>query len=147
VLWKLATAGGQPVQLLDRPVYRARVAADGRSVAAFWQPSEGSWEIGLISPEGGLTRRRPLPPGTDIVGGLRLTDDGLAVDLVRVERNVNNLWRVPLDGGAPIQLTHFESDHIRGFDWSRDGRLLAIIRGGWRGDVVLLNGAWNGPDR
>ena len=67
-------------------------------------------------------------------------------NLVRTEANVGNLWRVPLDGGAPVRLTHFDSERIHGFDWSHDGRLLAVVRGGWRGDIVLLRGDGISPD-
>jgi len=50
----------------------------------------------------------------------------------------SNIWRQPLDGSAPRQLTHFTSDRIFSFAWSRDGKRLAVSRGTVSGDVVLI---------
>ena len=145
-LWKLATAGGQPVKLLDGTVDALKVSPDGSSVAVFWQPG-GRWEIGVVPLEGGeLARSQAVPTGTSISAGIHLAQSGSAVDLVRIEGNVSNLWRVPLGRGTPVQLTHFVSEHIQSFDWSHDGRLLAVVRGGWRGNIVLLSGDAIGPD-
>jgi hypothetical protein len=36
-------------------------------------------------------------------------------------------------------LTDFKTDHIFFFDWSRDGRQLALARGTRASDVVLIN--------
>jgi len=46
----------------------------------------------------------------------------------------------PLDGGPPRQVTDFKSDRIFGFEWSRDGKQLALARGTESSDVVLISG-------
>ncbi|HMK29236.1 MAG TPA: hypothetical protein VK473_06075, partial [Terriglobales bacterium] len=51
---------------------------------------------------------------------------------------VSNLWVQPLDGGAMYQLTHFPSDTITSFEWSPDGKSLAVSREHDVADVVLL---------
>jgi hypothetical protein len=43
----------------------------------------------------------------------------------------------PIDGGAPKQLTHYNSGRIFWFDISRDGQL-ALARGSQSSDVVLI---------
>jgi len=48
-----------------------------------------------------------------------------------------NLWKQPLSGGPPVQLTHFEEE-MRSFDWSVDGRTLAVSRLSRLSDVVLI---------
>jgi len=44
----------------------------------------------------------------------------------------------PLDGSPPKQLTAFKAERILAFNWSRDGRSLAFIRGIETSDVVLI---------
>ena len=52
--------------------------------------------------------------------------------------NADNLWLQPLDGTPGHQITDFKSELIRDFDWSPDGRKIAIIRGHIDSDVVLI---------
>jgi len=51
---------------------------------------------------------------------------------------VDNLWMQPLDGSARRQLTHFTSEKINGYAYSRDGSRLTIGRGHADSDAVLL---------
>lgn len=85
--------------------------------------------------------RSPLPPEKEL-WHLRFSRDGRALDVALLDSIAGNVWRLPLDGGPPVQLTNFSSDELRSFDWSWDGKLLACLRGGWRGDVVLIRGDW-----
>lgn len=41
-------------------------------------------------------------------------------------------------GGAPHLVTSFTADRIFSYDWSRDGKQLAVVRGAWTSDMVLL---------
>ena len=69
---------------------------------------------------------------------LRWAPDGGSVLFVRHdERDVGNIWSVPLDGSRPRQVTAFDSDVIFAFDVSPDGRLL-LSRGRMLRDVVLI---------
>jgi Tol biopolymer transport system component len=70
---------------------------------------------------------------------MRWTVDGRGVVFVISRDPVNNLWSQSLDGGPPKQLTSFSSDRIFKFDWSRDGKLLALARGHEGSDVVLIS--------
>jgi hypothetical protein len=58
--------------------------------------------------------------------------------LVR-EKGVDNLWVQPLDGSARRQLTHFTSEKIGGYAFSKDGAELGIRRGHLESDAVLLH--------
>jgi serine/threonine protein kinase/Tol biopolymer transport system component len=55
-----------------------------------------------------------------------------------VDKGVDNIWVQPLDGSAGRQLTHFTSGRIYHFDWSPDGKSLAVLRAHTTSDVVLL---------
>jgi eukaryotic-like serine/threonine-protein kinase len=63
---------------------------------------------------------------------------GEAIDYVLTHNGVSNIWRQNLAGGAPKQITNFESGQIFDFDWSRDGRQLALTRGSESSDVIMI---------
>jgi hypothetical protein len=45
---------------------------------------------------------------------------------------------MPLTGGEPRQMTSFDSLVIGDFDWSSDGKTLAVARGTAGSDVVVM---------
>jgi Tol biopolymer transport system component len=142
-LWKIPYAGGQPTRLAPGTMSDPAVSPDGRWVAALFRESVVSpWVPVLISLEdGGISRTLPLPE-QKTVSHVRFSRDGAALDVALNDNHAGNVWRLPLDGGQPIQLTQFAGNELRSFDWSWDGKLLACERGGWRGDIVLLRGGW-----
>jgi serine/threonine protein kinase len=76
-----------------------------------------------------------------VSGGTKFSKDGKAVVYVVREKGVDNLWKKTLAGGTQEQLTHFTSDHIFNYGYSRDGKKLAIERGQVESDVVVLRDA------
>lgn len=85
--------------------------------------------------EGGAPIKVLDPP---VSARLRWMPDGRALCYIDIRKGVSNLWRLPLDGGPPKQITDFKTDQIFQFDWSRDGRWLALARGSVTSDVVLV---------
>lgn len=63
-----------------------------------------------------------------------------AFDVLVLRDGVRNLWRFPLDGRAPAQVTTFApaSENPINFAWSRDGKTLAMSRTTQSSDVVLI---------
>ena len=49
-----------------------------------------------------------------------------------------NLWRQPIDGGSPSQITRFTGDQIYSFAVSADQTRWALVRGQVDSDVVLV---------
>jgi Tol biopolymer transport system component len=70
--------------------------------------------------------------------------DGKAFAYGIFDNSVSNIWVQPLDRSAPRALTNFTSEEVRDFNWSADGKELAVVRGHTDSDVVLLRAA--GPD-
>ncbi|MBA3440654.1 MAG: PD40 domain-containing protein [Pyrinomonadaceae bacterium] len=138
-LWKVAIDGGEPVQLTDKYSSMPAISPDGKSVACLYRDEPTSPnKIAIVPFEGGQpVRVFDLPTGSGI---FRWTPDGGALDYIDTQRGVSNIWGQPVDGGAPQQLTDFTADRIFGFDWSGDGKQLAIARGDVTNDVVLLRG-------
>lgn len=49
-----------------------------------------------------------------------------------------NIWRQPVDGSAPTQITDFNSGKILNFAWTADGKDLIIARGNTNNDLLLI---------
>jgi Tol biopolymer transport system component len=63
--------------------------------------------------------------------------DGRTLYYNLFDRDVGALWKQPLSGGSPVQVTHFE-EPLQYFDWSFDGRALAVSRSSTLSDVVMI---------
>ena len=71
---------------------------------------------------------------------IKWTPDGRGLAYLDVRQGASNIWIQPPDGGPPKQLTHFgKGDDVLSFAWSRDGKQLAMARGTWVSDVVLIS--------
>jgi Tol biopolymer transport system component len=55
------------------------------------------------------------------------------------ENGVHNIYLQNIDGGALRQITHFDHGDIYAFDWSPDGKWLAVACGEPRRDVVIVH--------
>jgi Tol biopolymer transport system component len=69
---------------------------------------------------------------------VQFTPDGKAVAYVGRENGVDNVWVQPLNGSAGHPITDFKSEQIWSFSLSPDGKSLAVLRGHYDSDVVLL---------
>ena len=74
-----------------------------------------------------------------IGGGIAVwSPDDKSLDYPVTRNGISDVWRQPLTGGPPKQLTHFTSDQINNIAWSGDGKTLAMTRGTRTADIVLL---------
>ena len=55
-----------------------------------------------------------------------------------IQNGVHNLWKQPMDGSRPQQLTNFTSDLIYYFALSPDRKRLVLSRGNATLDIVLI---------
>ena len=79
-----------------------------------------------------------LIPRSEIRSPIAFTPDGKAVAYNTVENGVGNIWTQPLDGSPGRRLTNFTSDRIRTFQFSPDGKSLAVAQEHSVSDIVLL---------
>jgi Tol biopolymer transport system component len=70
--------------------------------------------------------------------GVQFTLDGKSVAYAIRENGVDNIWVHPLDGSPGHLITDFKSEQIWSFSLSPDGKSLAVLRGHYDSDVVLL---------
>jgi serine/threonine protein kinase len=135
-IWKVSIEGGDPVRLTDTEGYSPMISPDGRWIAYPYEdknaaPKEG---VAIMSFDGGSpTKRFDIPREW-----FRWDASGRSLLYAREEGGVGNIWRQPIEGGKPTQITHFVSDLIYSFDVSRDGKRLVMDRGRTTSDAVLI---------
>jgi Tol biopolymer transport system component len=87
------------------------------------------------------TPAKYIDPRADISPPIAITPDGRAVAYGIVENGVGNVWMQPIDGSPGHRLTNFMSNRIFSFQFSPDGKLLAVSGVHIVSDVVLLRDA------
>lgn len=136
-LWKVSIDGGEPVQLTKSITAYPAVSPDGKSVACFYAAKESdSWRIAIFPFEGGEPVKI-FPTYINASPNVRWTPDGRGLTYADNTAGASKIIIQPLDGSEPEQLIEF-NDEIFGFDWSRDGKQLACVRGVWAANAVLI---------
>ena len=139
-IWKVSIDGGDPIQVTHNYSLNPRISPDGKQIACSYQDQRTIVEkIALIPFEGGEPSKLfDLPAGVQTVG-LRWLHDGRGLTYIVNRGGISNIWIQPIDGSPAKQLTDFKSDRIFSYDWSTDGKWLALSRGPEQRDVVLMS--------
>ena len=136
-LKRIPIDGGSPETIIKSPAEPYSLSADGKSAATFEvRESDHTSILVLYSVEDGKKSsfefdQRGLP-------SMAFVPSGKAILYAVREKGVDNLWIQLLDGSARRQLTHFTSEKIGGFAYSKDGKWLGVGRGHADSDAVLL---------
>jgi eukaryotic-like serine/threonine-protein kinase len=147
---KIALEGGASQQLAGYPVFgRITTSPDGKLAAIITaQVGDPKEKLGLLPPDFSqpirlLDFERPRAEYAVVFGDgpILFTRDGKGIIYPARDGQTDNLWLQNLDGSPGKQLTDFKSEFIRDFDYSYDGKQLAIIRGHRESDVVLIRDA------
>jgi eukaryotic-like serine/threonine-protein kinase len=140
LLMRVPIDGGTPQKISDMEAPNVfDISADGTTALFLTINHEEGHKERLIevSVESGQVKREiamQKPPAERVQYSL----DGKAVEYVVRENGVDNIWRQPLDGSPGKWETAFKSEHITRFQWSPDGKRLALVRGHTDSDVVLI---------
>lgn len=149
-LEKVPLDGGAAQQFPDYAIFgRFTVSPDGKLIAIITnRVGETKEKLGLLSfdfsqPIRFLDFEKPRAEYAVAFGDgpILFKRDGKAIIYPVREGQTDNLWQQNLDGSLGKQLTDFKSEYIRDFDYSYDGKQLAIIRGHREADVVLIRDA------
>ncbi len=157
-LWRVGIDGGAPEMIIGdrsaRPstpgnwesAFGATVSPDGRSLAFLYfshNSLDGKFsptQIAISDLSGRIVRSFPLPAALPSQYGDReraeWSADGRAV-YYRGREMPGNLWRQPVSGGSPTQVTPF-LQRVEDYDWSKDGKMLACSRRTQLRDVVVI---------
>ena len=122
-----------------------RISPDGKRIMYLASPPENPaspsaskpYQLKVISSDGGADLYKFDWPAS--ANAPRWAPAGDAVEYALTRNGVSNIWRQKLEGGPPRQITNFESGQIFEFDWSRDGRQLALTRGSESSDVIMIS--------
>ena len=138
--------GGEAKQLTDVYLDGSSgydIARDGKTAALGTYDFKAQRpNITLVSVESGAVLRT-LEFDPRHVGYVRFSPDGKGVVYAVREKGVDNLWLQPLDGGPGRQITNFSALKIYSYQWSQDGKSLALVRGDSPTDLVLIQDAQN----
>ncbi|MDX1644944.1 MAG: hypothetical protein R3244_11365, partial [Thermoanaerobaculia bacterium] len=138
-LWRLVPGSSRPTQLTDYRSQFPAISHDGTRLAFVYFDEQVGLRIGITGIEGGppiLSIDQPVSTGSGSF--VRWTWDDEALLINTVEHDRTNLWRLPLDGGEPIQWTDFDEKRLLWADYSSDGRVLFFSRGQISRDAVLI---------
>lgn len=141
-LWKIPIDGGKPVEISRQPTSYPRVSPDGARLACVYYPGKdprfSADHMALLGMEGtGGFKIFESSPSDDTP--LSWSPDGKSLDYILTANGVGNIWRQPVDGGPPTQVTRFASDELYAFAWSRDRRLACARGTTTRGTVLIEN--------
>jgi Tol biopolymer transport system component/DNA-binding winged helix-turn-helix (wHTH) protein len=98
-------------------------------------PQTGKAAIFIKSLENGSILRTYSASADRVIGWTR---DSKAIIYDTPKNGASELMMQPVDGGEVRTVTDFRSDTIFWFDWSRDGKTIAVVRGKQPNDVVMI---------
>ena len=140
-IWKISIDGGDPVPLIDHPAYFPAICPNGKMIACLERNDpKSALSISVWPFDGGPAVKRIDFAGGGFSGSrIQWTHDGKAL-LYAVERNGPTiLVKQDLNGGPPEEIMDFGADDLFDFGYSPDGKYLAVTRGAWQHDIVLIS--------
>ncbi len=144
---RVALEGGATQQYPDYAVFgRIATSPDGKLAAIVtFRLGDTKEKLALLSLDSSQPARlvdfeRPRAEYAVTFGDgpIAFKRDGTGIIYPVRDGQTDNLWLQRLDGSPGKQLTDFKSEFIRDFDYSYDGKQLAVIRGHGEADVVLI---------
>jgi eukaryotic-like serine/threonine-protein kinase len=138
---KVPIDGGKPERISSEYAATAEgydIARDGKTaVMGTYDFKAQKPDVALVSLESSKVLRT-LDYDPRHHGALRFSPDGKWIVYPIREKGVDNLWEQPLEGGPGRQLTNFTALKIYSYQWSADGKSLALVRGDSPSDLVLI---------
>jgi Tol biopolymer transport system component/predicted Ser/Thr protein kinase len=139
-IWRVSIDGGI-AEKTDLPLAQIGFSRDGKLMFETLQKVEGGSMRSNFSvvPAGGGAPLYTLeiPYG---MRGPQFTPDSKGITFMLSRNHATNIWRLPLTGPGPVQVTKFSSGDMFAYAWSADGKQLAFSRGQNKTDVVMMSG-------
>jgi Tol biopolymer transport system component len=134
-LWKVPIDGGEPVRLTEYVALQPAVSPGGNLLACVGR-DDAKLELLILSSSGGSPLKRFCFIGWN--SRIQWASDGKSV-IYSADSNGLRLAKQSLNGGLPEEVVVADEDQIFDFGYSLDGHSLAVTRGGWQHDIVLLS--------
>jgi Tol biopolymer transport system component len=135
-LKKIPISGGEPATLTSDDCSIPLFSRDGAYISCVYFAGA---QIAIRSAADGSkiavfdTVKTPL-----LNSGAHWTPDGKALVYIVHQKSVCNLWKQPVAGGKPEQLTDFTNGACYSLEYSWDGSRLYLARGDELRDAVLI---------
>jgi serine/threonine protein kinase len=155
-LMRVAIGGGRPEIVAGTVAPNTMISGEGgvsrdgkllAYVASIVHPETGIYEQKVALLNLGLAATpspQLLNADPRISGDVEFTPDGKAIAYPVKDKGADNVWVQPLDGSPGRQITQLLSDNILAIHWSRDGKILGILRFHNESDVVLMRSTDSG---
>jgi Tol biopolymer transport system component len=138
-IWKVPSGGGELTKVSDDVMRLSGISFDGKLiVASYYDVKLSRWRQAIVSTDNGKLLKVFDPPLT-AAWNLNWMPDSKSLIYIDTRGGVSNLFVLPLDTMQPYQLTHYTTDIIYNFAWSKDGKYLAVVRGEQSNDIVLMS--------
>lgn len=142
-IWKISLDTGESKFIHDMQNFRANISPDEKYLAySFWDEEKKQMAQEIFTIATGERQRFELPITAVGEGqnepSVKWTPDGRNLSFINAEKGVSNIWIQPVKGGKPMRVTDFKEYAIFNYDWSPDGKKLALTRGRSNSDVVLI---------
>jgi Tol biopolymer transport system component len=141
-VWRLPWAGGAAERVSTLRAWRAVLSDDGRWIAlALDEESERPLRVAIVPSQAldsatSEARFVELPAGAEPGRGMRFGPTGASLFVAMSDQGRSNIAEIPFAAASGLKPPTLPSESLYGFD--RAIGKWAMVRGAWRGDVVLL---------
>ena len=140
-LAKAPVGGGTATAFADYFAQSPAISPDGTRIACYCRVHTGDpFRLCIIPMSGGAPEKTFEVVGPTFVSMIEWTPDGRALLLNTMPKDRRNIWRFPLDGGAPKALTNFNDQLLFRFDVTPDHQAFVVSRGDLSRDAVMITG-------
>jgi serine/threonine protein kinase/Tol biopolymer transport system component len=139
-LWKVSIEGGEPTQLLTVLSEYPQLSPDGKWLSCSYRDeASGAPARYAVLPIAGGAPIAAFDIPTTPWRLVKWLPDSSALTYPVLNNGVANIFSQSPKGGSPKKITDFKSNHIFAFDWSPDGKWLALARGLETREIVLIS--------
>jgi Tol biopolymer transport system component len=139
-LMKASFSGGTPTKVLSGDIGDISMSPDRNYIVVGMLKQEQNRNVRhillLSLKDFSVLHDRPVEPRA---GSFGILADNSAFIYSKREGNVDNLYTEPVNGGPATQLTHYKTDHIRSYEFTRDGKMLVISRGNEVANTLMIS--------
>lgn len=138
-LWKVSIDGGEPVEVAGYVATLPSISPDQKTIVGVARKGLKRELLFLPFAGGAPTKRMEVPLSRSVGYRIKWTPDGKALIYMAEMDGPIAIIKQGLSGGPTEQLAIFDQDELFDFDYSVDGQFLAVTRGLWQHDVVLIS--------
>ncbi len=141
-LMKVPVAGGpaEPFYSAESwSVFQPRISPDGKRLAyTTYDVRSFQKRLFIATIEGEKFGKVEREVEFNLINQFMWSPDSKTLTVLTNRGGAQNIWRQPVDGSAPTQITDFKSGKILNFAWTADGKDLIIARGNTNNDLILI---------